>query len=378
MSDPQPPVGEPIEPTEEPRGVDDVVGSAHEGLADAAAAGEGAVSGKAPKNADAEPAAASDSEESAADGSSAAKPADDASAEKPSHDAPAEKPADTSSAADKPAAEAPAAAEKPAHDAAAASQEPDPWDSPEAASLNYTPEYSSPETVAATAGAVPVTASAVPVTASEPVAAAAETVAVAPVATAGPQQIFVQAPEAPRPRGNRGAAGAIGLLAAIAFGALFVGVWSANWFLHGNPGSGAYVQELLRLLSSWTLWTPVVVFFLGFWLLGAFINRGRWVHWVIWGILVGFLAWAGYVLGQILAVTNGQIWLFTSADLKKVNAGALFLSVMGIASFILARELTIWFGAWVAARGRKVTKHNLEAQREYERTLEEGPQLVVP
>jgi len=218
-----------------------------------------------------------------------------------------------------------------------------------------------------------------PVAAAAP-AAAAETVAVAPVATAAatPQQIFVQAPEAPRPRGNRGAAGAIGLLAAVAFAVLFVGVWSANWFLHGNPGSNTYVQELLRLLSSWTLWTPVVAFFLGFCLLGAFINRGRWVHWVDWGILVGFIAWAGYVLGQILAVTNGQIWLFTSADLKKVNAGALFLSVMGIASFILARELTIWFGAWVAARGRKVTKHNLEAQREYERTLEEGPQLVVP
>ena len=41
-------------------------------------------------------------------------------------------------------------------------------------------------------------------------------------AAAAPQPIFVQAPEAPRPRGNRAAAGAIGLLAALAFGVLYL------------------------------------------------------------------------------------------------------------------------------------------------------------
>ena len=53
------------------------------------------------------------------------------------------------------------------------------------------------------------------VTPSEPVA---ETAVVAPVVAAAPlapQPIFVQAPEAPSPRGNRAAAGAIGLLAAL-------------------------------------------------------------------------------------------------------------------------------------------------------------------
>jgi hypothetical protein len=43
---------------------------------------------------------------------------------------------------------------------------------------------------------------------------------------------------------------------------------------------------------------------------------------------------------------------------------------------VIGRELTIWFGAWVAARGKRVTELNIEAQREYERTLEAGPQLV--
>ena len=49
---------------------------------------------------------------------------------------------------------------------------------------------------------------------------------------------------------------------------------------------------------------------------------------------------------------------------------------LAIAAFIIGRELTIWFGAWAAARGKRVTELNIEAQREYERTLEAGPQLV--
>ena len=49
---------------------------------------------------------------------------------------------------------------------------------------------------------------------------------------------------------------------------------------------------------------------------------------------------------------------------------------LAIAAFVIGRELTIWFGAWAAARGKRVTELNVEAQREYERTLEAGPQLV--
>jgi hypothetical protein len=55
-----------------------------------------------------------------------------------------------------------------------------------------------------------------------------------------------------------------------------------------NVGTAA-----LAAVQSWWLWVPVVVFFIGFWLLGAVINRGRWGHWVIFGLLVGVVAYAG-------------------------------------------------------------------------------------
>ena len=55
--------------------------------------------------------------------------------------------------------------------------------------------------------------------------------------------------------------------------------------------------------------------------------------------------------------------------------GQLF-APLAIAAFVIGRELTIWFGAWAAARGRRMTELNLAAQHEYERTLEAGPQLA--
>ncbi|KQZ85965.1 ABC transporter [Microbacterium sp. Root166] len=313
MSDPKSSYGEPVE---EPTPVDDVVGRAHEGLAEAEAARR----------------------ESAADETVA--PASDAEVQA----------------------------------APAAPAEPDPWDSPEAASLTTesTPAAASDSVVydkpAVTAYDTPAeSAAAAPVvTASDPVA---ETVVVSP---ATPQPIFVQAPEAPNPRGNRAAAGAIGLVAALTFAVLYFGVWLGLTALAGDVTADNVGTVALGGLGSFVLWVPVVVFFLAFWLLGAIINRGRWGQWVVFGLLVGVASWAGYLLGQLF---QEQFWMLTASEGAQLMTDNM-LAPLAIAAFIIGRELTIWFGSWAAARGRRVTELNVEAQREYERTLEAGPQLV--
>ena len=203
-------------------------------------------------------------------------------------------------------------------------------------------------------------------TPSEPVA---EPVAPSPVA---PQPIFVQAPEAPRPRGNRAAAGAIGLVAALAFAVLYFAVWLALAAFAGELTADNLAEQALAAVGSWVLWVPVVVFFVAFWLLGAIINRGRWGSWVIFGLLVGFAAWGGYLLGQLF---QSQFWNITASQGAELMEEHV-LAPLAIAAFIIGRELTIWFGAWAASRGKRVTELNVEAQREYERTLEAGPQLV--
>lgn len=187
-----------------------------------------------------------------------------------------------------------------------------------------------------------------------------------------PQPIFVQAPEAPRPRGNRGAAGAIGLLAALVFAVLYLAAILGLALLTGDIDFAGVPQAALEALTTWGLWIPTLAFFVGFWFLGALINRGRWGHWVVWGLVVGVVAWAGHLLGALFAAPFWMITARQGFDLLQENV----LAPLAIVAFVLGRELTIWFGAWVSARGRRVTEINDEAQREYERTLEAGPQLA--
>ncbi|WP_091226763.1 ABC transporter [Microbacterium sp. 3J1] len=195
-----------------------------------------------------------------------------------------------------------------------------------------------------------------------------------PVFAPAPQQqpIFVQAPEPPRERGNRGTAGAIGLLATIAFAILYLGATLGLGAVTGDVTGENIAESALAPLTTWGFWVPVVVFFLGFWLLGAFINRGRWGLWVVFGIIVGVIAYAGHILGQLF---EAPFWLLSAREGGELVTAQL-LAPLAIAAFVFARELTIWFGAWVARSGARKTELNAESQREYERTLEAGPTLA--
>jgi len=204
-----------------------------------------------------------------------------------------------------------------------------------------------------------------------PAEAVVETAVAAPLIPA-PSPIFVQAPEAPRPRGNRGAAGAIGLLAAVSFAVLYLLTALGLGAIDGTVTADNVGTASLAAVGTFGLWVPTVVFFLAFWLLGAIINRGRWGVWVVMGLLVGVAAYGGHLLGQLF---EAPFWTLTASEGGALVEGQL-LAPLAIAAFIFGRELTIWFGAWVAARGRRVTELNIESQREYERTLEAGPQLV--
>ncbi|UYO97762.1 DMT family transporter [Microbacterium sp. M28] len=198
-----------------------------------------------------------------------------------------------------------------------------------------------------------------------------EPVVVAAAAPAAMQPIFVQAPEPPRDRGNRGTAGLIGLLATLVFAVLFLGVVLAIGAISGEVIADNIGDAALAPLTTWGFWTPVVVFFLSFWLLGAIINRGPWGRWVIFGLLVGVASYFGYILGQLF---EAPFWMITASQGAELVNEQLF-SPLAIAAFVLGRELTIWFGAWVARSGARKTELNAEAQREYERTLEAGPTL---
>lgn len=209
-----------------------------------------------------------------------------------------------------------------------------------------------------------------------PAAPVDETVVVAPVAPAPQQPIFVQAPEPPRKRGNRGFSGAIALLASVILAA---GLLGAKLVMAGFEKGfetvfqgQAITDFLIAQATAWTFWTPVIVFFLAFWMLGAFINTAKWGHWVVWGLIVGVLTFVGMGLGAVLQANPLRV----SPEEAITLAGTEMLSVPGVIALMLGRELPIWFGGWIARRGRRVVASNIEAQEEYERTLEAGPRLA--
>jgi len=336
--------GDPVvEPKDEAQ---DVVGRAHEGLADAEAARRDAVDPAAAE-------AAWDEREAHEHDASASTTARAEHTAPVVHDASPVAPQNSSAAAgsvdldDEDARWAAyAASAEPAHDV-------------RHDDTTATSRYDDADTTAAPAAAGTAAAVAGPV-ADEPTRV-----------VGGPQPIFVQAPEAPRPRNNRGAAGAIGLLAALVFAVLYLAATLGLGLLTGSLPSAEIAQAALSTLATWGLWVPTVAFYFGFWFLGALINRGRWGHWVVWGLVVGVVAWAGHLLGALFAAPFWEITPRQSVELLQNNV----LAPLAIVAFVLGRELTIWFGAWVSARGRRVTELNAEAQREYERTLEAGPQL---
>ncbi|MGM7671448.1 ABC transporter [Microbacterium sp. A93] len=210
---------------------------------------------------------------------------------------------------------------------------------------------------------------------SEPVpqpSASSDSIVAAPPAFSQQQQpIFVQAPEPPRERNNRGTAAGIGLLATLSFAILYLATALGLGALAGDVTGENIGEAALAPLTTWGFWVPVVVFFIGFWLLGAIINRGRWGRWVVFGIIVGIFAYAGHILGQLF---EAPFWAVTASEGSEL-VGSQLLAPLAIAAFVFGRELTIWFGAWAARSGARKTELNAEAQREYERTLEAGPSL---
>lgn len=202
---------------------------------------------------------------------------------------------------------------------------------------------------------------------SEPVSEPAPAPAPAPQ----PQPIFVQAPEPPRPHGNRGTAGLIGLVATVVFGVLYLAAGLGFGAISGDVSWANIGTAALAEVQTWGFWVPVVLFFIGFWLLGAIINRGRWAGWVIFGLVVGFFAYGGHILGQLF---EAPFWLLTASQGWALVQGELF-APLAIAAALFGREVTIWFGAWASRIGARKEELNAEAQREYERTLEAGPTL---
>ena len=185
--------------------------------------------------------------------------------------------------------------------------------------------------------------------------------------------VYVTAPTPPKTLGNRAAGILIGLIAT----AVFAVVYAVIAFFISAASAATVADATARFTDFLVLpvfYVPVIFFFLAFALLVAVLNRAGWWAYVLGGFLVAVVVYFSYIGGALLAV---QAWNLTPAEAARF-VSTQWLNPGAIAAAIVAREVPIWFGAWIARRGRSVTAKNAAAKAEYERQLAEGPQLARP
>jgi len=234
-------------------------------------------------------------------------------------------------------------------------------------------DYSAPrrdESVFAPTAAAPgVAPEAVIVPATAVIPAPVEQAAPQPVYPSAPQSpIYVQAPVRPADRSNRGPGILIAVLATVVFAALYA---VAVLIIAGLTSATMSVaaQTFIEFAVRPVFYVPVIFFFIAFALLIAIVNRGGWWAYVLFGFLVAVVVYFSYIAGALLTV---QAWNLTPAEASRFLS-TQWLNPAAIAAGVIAREVPIWTGAWIARRGKQVTVRNSEARSEYERLLAEGP-----
>lgn len=204
-------------------------------------------------------------------------------------------------------------------------------------------------------------------------AAATTNPAFAPAAASIATPIYVQAPTPPKDKGNRAGGILIALLATVAFVVIYaiaVFVIAAITSFTAEQATDTFAAFIVLPV----FYIPIIFFFLAFSALIAIVNRGGWWAYVLFGFLVGVVVYFSYIGGALLTVSA---WNLTPTEATQFLS-TQWLNPGAIAAAIIAREIPIWFGAWIANRGRKVTARNVEARRDYDRQLAEGPQLTRP
>jgi hypothetical protein len=170
-----------------------------------------------------------------------------------------------------------------------------------------------------------------------------------------PHVVYIEAPQPPRKKGNR----AVGSLVALVSAVLFALVYAVILYIVelGIDGSANF-----GFLSNEAFWTPVVVFAIGFVILVVVVNRAGWAAYVVGSIVVGVFTYFA---------TAAIILLLNASHIQASEAGAFFQVVLTtpaiIIAALLAREVSLWVGFAIAARGRRVKARNVAARETYER-----------
>lgn len=177
---------------------------------------------------------------------------------------------------------------------------------------------------------------------------------VVPVA-APAQTYYVEAPVPPRKKSNRGVGTLIALLATLIFAGLFaVAIATIRAVRGGGFAFGFFTEQ--------PYYIPVIFFAVGFILLVLLANRAGWWAHVFGSIFVGLFVYFG-TIGTLLLIA-GVVSL--TPNEARVLFDAALSNPFEIAAALIAREVALWMGLAVSARGRRVKSRNAEARAAYD------------
>lgn len=187
--------------------------------------------------------------------------------------------------------------------------------------------------------------------------------------------LYMQSPMPPELKGNRGAGVLIALVATLGFAVVYAGVIAA-WLAPMFPPSIYLSEGLMPWITSWGFIAAVVAFFVGLVLLILIVGKAGWWAYVLGGFFVAAFVWAATLAA--FAMTTGPWDPGASGDgLELTPSGiraavnTLGFTLPALAAAAVAREATVWFGAWIGFRGRRVKLRNAEALAEYESAMTE-------
>jgi hypothetical protein len=204
-----------------------------------------------------------------------------------------------------------------------------------------------------------------PATADTPPAPGAATGEVAPAVPgsgAAGQVVYVTAPVPPRVRGNRVVGSLLAILGAVIFAALYGVVSGLIIDLQSGDLFGATFGSFL---GSAFFWVPGLVFLVGLVLLTLILNRSGWWAHVLGSLVLAIAVYFG-MIGVLLLIGN----VFHGSP-TPITFAQLAVNPWVIAAAIVAREVSIWIGLAIAARGRRVKARNLETRAAFDREQEE-------
>jgi uncharacterized membrane protein len=158
---------------------------------------------------------------------------------------------------------------------------------------------------------------------------------------------------------NRTTGAVVALIGGVVFTVLYaLAAWgySAAAWVYGTTGEGVEASVFIHdrtmsFLSTPVFWLTSIAFTIYFVLLAVLINKGHWRTFVLWGLLVAILTYATAIGAGLLTV---RAWTLTFSEAIEFMWHGIAFNPLVLVAVVLSREIPIWFGGWIAVKGRKL------------------------